>query len=158
MDEEIPTDDVVSLQGRRDQTLFETQTLERDLTSIREQLDEAAFSDDPERQEGSEWWRRARDAQRHKEREHRIAVARFNRLVRRLARVKPDVKKAQAKQALREVLKTLFIVARASLAFYEDGTDEAEDALAQALDRLDQVVPGWEGPQERTTFRKMDIE
>jgi len=149
---------VVRLQAESDRLTFRIETLEQDILAIRRQLDEAAYAEDEKRQEGSDWWHRARDALRHKERDRAVLVARLERIQRRLRKVHPDIRKAQKKEALRGVLKALFVVARAALDYYERTSEEHEENLADALDQLDQAVPGWDGPQVRKTpFRKLDL-
>lgn len=143
------TPTAIEVQAERDRILFDIEVLEREIRSISEQLEDAEVSGDPLRQEKSDWWYRARDAKRHKERQRRILVARVGRLQRELGRIHPSAKKEEAKSAMREVLRTLFQVARTGLAFYEDDTEENETAFAEALDQLDQVVPGWDKTQER---------
>lgn len=140
---------LVELQSERDRILFEVETLEREIRSISDQLDAAEYTDDPDRKEGSSWWHRARDAKRHKERQRRILISQADRLKRRIDKYKPDRKKAEAKAQLREVMRALFMVAKTASEFYETDTEETETAFTDALDRLDQVVPGWDGPQER---------
>jgi hypothetical protein len=117
--------------------LFEIESLEHELRSIADQLEDAEGTN----KENTDWWHRARDAKRHKERQRRVLVARSDRISRKLNRISPDTRKAEAKEGLREVLRTLFAVAKTSLAFYEDETPENETAFTDALDRLDQVVP-----------------
>jgi chromosome segregation ATPase len=140
---------LIELQSQRDRIQFEVETLEQEIRSIRDQLEAAEYSDDPNKQEGSSWWHRANDAKRHKERQRRILVAKSERLQRRIERYKPNKKKAEAKAQLREVLKALFVVAKTAAEFYEHDTEDTETAFTDALDQLDQVVPGWDGPQER---------
>ena len=150
-----PNPSVVELQSERSRTLFEIEELEREIRVISDQLDDARDTE----KENTDWWHRARDAKRHKERQRRVLMARADRLTRNLNRISPDAKKAEAKETLREVMRTLFTVARTALAFYEDETEENETAFTNALDRLDQVIPGWDGPQERKppTLQKVEM-
>jgi len=139
-----PPPKVRDLQVRRDRCLFEIKTLEGDIVRIQDQLVEAQGT----RRERTDWFRRAADAKRHKERERRILLAKLQRLNRKLGNVKPEARRAEAKEQLREVLRALFRVARASLDFYEDENELTEETLTDALDWLDQVVPNWDQPQE----------
>jgi predicted secreted Zn-dependent protease len=118
--------------------------MERDIERIEVQLQEAEGTD----RELTPWWHKARTALRHKQRERRIMLARAQRLNRKLAAVKPDARKAEAKAQLREVLHALFFVARTSLTFYEEPSEGNETAFTDALDRLDQLVPDWDKPQD----------
>jgi len=138
----------LELQNERNRALFEIESLEREIRSIDDQFEEAIDSAEPSRREGSDWWRRARDAKNHKEKQRRVLLAREARLARELARIKPDAKKAEAKSALKDVLKALFMVARSALAYYDDDSEVNETAFTDALDQLDKVVPGWESPKK----------
>jgi len=131
------------LQSERDRLVFEIASLEKDILSIRDQLAEAEGTS----REGTDWWRKASDARRHKERERRVKMARLGRVDRKLGRMQPDETKVQQKAALREVLRALFLVARTSLAYYEEDSELNELAFTDALDRLDEVVPDWDKPQ-----------
>lgn len=145
---------VVELQAERNRILFEIEELEAEIRRINVQLEEAEGTE----KENSDWWFRARDAKRHKERNRRVLIARADRLMRKLNKVKPERRKSEAKESLREVLRTLFMVARTALEFYEDDTEENETAFTDALDRLDQVVPGWDGPQKKKPpLKKMGL-
>jgi len=78
------------LQAQKRRIHFDVETLEREIRNIDDQLEGAEFATDPNRKEGSDWWHRARDAKRHKERQRRILLARAARLERELQRIKPD--------------------------------------------------------------------
>jgi seryl-tRNA synthetase len=136
------------LQAEHRRTLFEIEELEDEVRAIKEQLEGAEFSQDPNKKEGSAWWYRANDALRHKKKRRRVLVARADRIQRKLNRIQPDEKKAEAKAKLKEVMKTLLLVARTSLDYYEDDSEDNEDAFTTALDRLDVVVPGWDGERD----------
>jgi hypothetical protein len=122
--------------------LFEVRTLERDIERIEEQLDEAEGSP----KQNTDWWHRANDALRHKRKDRRICLNRIQRLNRKLGKVKPDERREEAKAQLREILRTLFLVARTSLDFYEDDNELTETRFTDALDKLDQLVPDWDCP------------
>lgn len=143
---------IAEIQAERARILFDVETLEKEIRSIEDQLEEAEFATNPERQKNTNWWIRARDAKGHKERQRRVLLARSERLQREMDRVQPDEKKEEAKAALRDVMQTLFLVARASLSFYEDESAKNEEALTEALDQLDRVVPGWDIHQDRDPF------
>jgi chromosome segregation ATPase len=127
----------------RDRMLFEIRTLERDIERIEEQLDEAEGTT----KQGTDWWHRAQDALRHKQKDRRICMARVQRLNHKLAKVKPDQRKAEAKAQIREILRALFLVARTALDLYEDDNELTETRFTDALDKLDQIVPDWDQPQ-----------
>lgn len=142
------TPNVLGLQREHRKLLFEIEELEDEIRSIKEQLETAEFAKDPERRQGSGWWHRANDALRYKKKRRRVLIARADRVQRKLDRISPSDKKAEAKAKLKEVMRTLLLVARTALNYYEDDSEDNEDKFTDALDRLDVVVPGWDGDEE----------
>ena len=151
--------DLMKLQSERDQLLFEIKQLERDIEKISDQLADSEQYEDPDRQVGGDWWYRARDAKRHKERERKTFIARAGRLGRTLARY-PDEHNQQGKAVIKDVLRTLLHVARAAARFHGDESEENSDRLAFTLDHLDKHVPGWDQPreiEERPVMQKLRL-
>lgn len=138
----------IELQAEHRRALFEIEELEDEIRSIKEQLEAAEYAKDPEKRQGSAWWYRASDALRHKKKRRRVLIARADRIQRKLNRIQPNEKKAEAKAKLKEVVRSLILVARTALDYYEDDSEKHEDAFTSALDRLDVVVPGWDGERD----------
>lgn len=136
----------ITLNAQCERIQFEMRSLEADILRIQQQLLDAEEGVGSRTTE-SDWYHRAQDAKRHKERDRRVLDARLQRLTRKLNRMNPRLRTDQAKAQIREVLRVLFSVARASLAFYEEDSKERETALTDALDRLDESVPDWDRPQ-----------
>lgn len=141
--------DLPALKLSREKFLMEVKAAEEDVRSIREQLDKARLSNDPERMEGSSWWHRAKDALGYKERDLRNLQTRAERVQRRIDRLDhPAInhfEREQNKAKLKGVLHVLLDTVRKALVYAEDedSTVETEEALFEAFDRLDEVLPGW---------------
>lgn len=134
------------LRTEQDRMLFEIKQLERDIETISDQLADSGQYEDIDRKVGSDWWYRARDAKRYKERERETRIARVNRIGRLLDK-HPNEQDEQSKVVLKDVLRTLFHVAKAAARYYEDSSEGKGDRLASAIDRLDAHIPGWDVPQ-----------